>query len=789
MVCALAASIVAGCQADTTPAGLPVSVVDLRVLPNPASLGATLTITFRPIGDEANAFTARIASGTAPCAPVEQLAQCTYPLTGNEIPAGTEGTVSIEIVYGTATVARTEVELDFRPPVLTRAQLAIVDALQNTPWPFPIAGIGARAAVTVEVSEAATVSLTSEPEGIIASTSVDANTPTEVGFDFAEGGIPNGTYRVTVTARDAADQSAEATLEPITVDLVRPASPRLPLITHDNGDRRLSLDATDTDPQWATVLFTERTVTATPAIGFEAPWAAVRTIDRTISPLPAYHAAYRDSAGNLSDASDDPGVQGVPVTVRWHQFESIVGRYSDGRFDTRQRISQGNRISTTALRRTNGEVVQARTGIRTGFRARSTVAEQRPRFEHLLWEPARQRLFGYATNETWVKPQNADWQRLDGFHPRCPRGGSTAVAHDRAREVTVLICSDSAGIIDRSIYEHDGAQWREVSVEAPNDPRLAGQLAYDPKRRQLIFVTTWRTWGYDGRSFENVATTPTTWLQNSASLITDMSTERLLMIARDGTAVRLLQLDETWNEVGPIPARALLSSAYDEARNKVVVGGMGLQTGGFVQLELDAGGWSAAGLRGPFAGTDAVFDGRTLARIGLDDETWRLENNMWLRERHGQRMPTYWGRAVYDAQRQRLVMIESPRNVDAPSPSLHWEWDGIAWTVMGWSGHDGRFTVASRRIFCPGLRLERRPDRRPHAGHGWRTGSRSDSDVRRCRRMAGGCTSVRPHLECTDDVRLDQRPHDRHRRNSHVDAPRHDVDGDHDSDADVLPRF
>ena len=695
-----ACTFLLACGQDTEPPKEPppppdevVTIRDLAVRPARATRGDTLEAVFVPSGASPDAFVARFADREVACTASGREARCTYEVRGDEVASGTEAEIEVAVEHDGKALGTDIVTIDLEPPAISRVALEVVDDIELTPWPFSQAGIGARLIVTIDATDAASIELATEPRELGERFASDLASPGRFHATLSEGALADGRYAVLARASDDLGNTIDVDVGAVTIDLVRPPAPRSPRLHDCRGPcpgvdtpQALTLDVEDAEADASTLLFDGSDLGSATALFVRRPSPAATS---SVSPsvvLQGTFAAYRDVAGNLSDASSVPGLQGVTVDLRWHQQGDVCGVASLGRFDLRSRRPTGTAAGlepgcSPPIDRADGFSLRL-PRIDVGTVPRGTGPSGRPRrFDDLEWEPNRNRILAVTRHATWAQDAQG-WRELGGTQPSCGRDGR--LAHDRIRGVTVLVCENGVGFRARLLtYEHDGTAWREVPVPGPSP--VEGLLGYDPGGGRVIYVGAREdTWAYDGTEWRAVASTPVD--VSPGRFLSDPTRGELILMVGGGLegSTRTWVLGAAgWNRGADLPG-PVHDAAHDEARGTNVVRGRGSNRRGVALWTGDASEWHELPLRGAFvAFHDFVYDGNRQAVVSFaeDGEIQRHDNGAWFRERHGRLLPNWVDVVAYDHLRDRLVLIEAASNADVESPALHWEWDGTTWTA------------------------------------------------------------------------------------------------------------
>lgn len=697
--------VVMGPDAGAGPGRVRVSVAPQRVGP-----GAVVEVSVTGDGLDSSALSVVVLDRSVQCQGLADRARCSYRVRGDEVSPGATAPVELKVMRDDLEVGATSFVLDLEPPVITEVTSRVVDA-SGRAWPYSMAGIDARLEVDYSVSEAASVALVSTPRDLgPAARALEGR----LEVVLSERLVPNATYALRLRAVDLVGNAAEVLLDPVSVDLERPPSPTPPRLEVCRGAcdgantrRTLRTDIEAVEPQLTTIFLDGPDVlTSTRVHTLPPPLEPARSVIRGLE-LTGLYLAYQDEAGNFSDHSSQPGLQAAPLVVRWFAQGDLSAELGARRFEPGQRVPVQTigEVATGALELADGQVAQVGLG-EIGFEQRGTGPTGRPdALDAVVWEPSRGRLLALAAHQTWVD-EGQGWRRLFGPQPSCEGGHLT---HDRAREVTVLLCPRDRAW---STFEHDGTRWRERPSGIVYAPDQRGFLAYDPRAQEVAFVEQdGRTWGYDGDLWVPRVPTPS---GEVVAVLADHAGGRLHLfthveVSEGEQTCASWSLGSDWQLGESLPGE-VLGAVHDEASGQNLVWARASAHGGVQVWTGEPRLWRPVAIRGAFPTTGPVaFDGHrgALVRFGRDGERWQHVAGAWLRERLGQRLPTTWGVSAYDASRGRLVMLEDPDDAEGMSPTLHWEWDGATWTattgfsVQGHARHFGDPTGARALLFDP----------------------------------------------------------------------------------------
>lgn len=229
-------------------------------------------------------------------------------------------------------------------------------------------------------------------------------------------------------------------------------------------------------------------------------------------------------------------------------------------------------------------------------------------------------------------------------------------------------------------------QWTKLHPKTwPTGAHQAGQMVYDPSRRQLVLystpfdrsVATYVWTGVNWRNLE-ISSPPFRWLTVMAY---DEARGNIVLFGGDMSEGS--PLDETWvfqddawtqldTPTAPTP-RYGAAMAYDPIREEVIL----------------------------FGG----YDGS-----GFLDDTWAFDGTTWARLYPGANpTPRYGAQMTYDPRREQLLLYGGDAPIEGPGYRLTWAWDGAHWrpvrlrdglgrriTFFGMATVDGLPTVVAR---------------------------------------------------------------------------------------------
>ncbi|MEM7201654.1 MAG: hypothetical protein AAF628_15405 [Planctomycetota bacterium] len=279
-----------------------------------------------------------------------------------------------------------------------------------------------------------------------------------------------------------------------------------------------------------------------------------------------------------------------------------------------------------------------------------------------------------------------------------PEAGTHRLVYDSTRGRVLLLTRQNGPPL--SIWEWDGALWREIGPSSGPPGYTGFAAAYDSARRRVVvFGDDGKTWEWDGAGWARVATGPLPGARFGTNMAYDAARQRTVLFGGQGGRDDTWEWDgQRWTQRFPAtvpPARNVHSMAYDAARQRIVMFG-----GGAIfddTWEWDGTDWREGqpGTRPPGRHSgDMAYDvarrrivlyGGTggagpVAQLG---DTWEWDGTNWV-----QRTPAHSPgtrdnhRMAYDATRQRTVLfggIRTRPGLSRPLPAVTFEWDGTDW--------------------------------------------------------------------------------------------------------------
>lgn len=260
--------------------------------------------------------------------------------------------------------------------------------------------------------------------------------------------------------------------------------------------------------------------------------------------------------------------------------------------------------------------------------------------------------------DTWIWDGQA-WTELHPAHSPQPRCGHE-MAYDAARREVVLFGGFSKRGYFRHTWTWDGADWTKHRPPTTPSSRYHMGLAYDATNEEVVLFGgadgfyLGDTWTWDGTNWTKHPRRPAPFERfGTAMAYDDVGREVLLFGGAFQCYEQECPLRDTWtwdgvmwNQERPAsspPARALMSAAYDAARQRVVLfGGLG-------------------------------YSGRNLR------DTWTWDGQEWNREIPARSPPSRFGFGLaYHAAMQEVVLFGGFRHGTYLGDT--WTWDGADWT-------------------------------------------------------------------------------------------------------------
>lgn len=308
------------------------------------------------------------------------------------------------------------------------------------------------------------------------------------------------------------------------------------------------------------------------------------------------------------------------------------------------------------------------------------------------------------------------------------RDGAIAVDGDR-----VLFHVDRAGLAFPLLVDPalETGAWAQATPTASPPPRMAASLVFDVARSKAVLFGGGGgangssylndTWTYDGTTWSPVSIASPPETRAFASMAYDSTQHRTILFGGadcpGANCTTLIHLNDTWSfdgttwtKLSPTASpqtRAYAAMTYDSARQRVVlfggliddpVNGTGLDSDVW---EFDGTTWTFRGDQGPDVRKNAalvydsarqktvLFGGQALGANNVAyyaKDTWEWDGNGWTRintatSPSGREAPA----AVYDVNRQRVVLFGGFTNNGNTPINDTWEYDGTDWTKVATS--------------------------------------------------------------------------------------------------------
>jgi hypothetical protein len=446
-----------------------------------------------------------------------------------------------------------------------------------------------------------------------------------------------------------------------------------------------------------------------------------------------------DAAGNLSDASDAPGVQGSLVRhVRWfgelgpdapatqanpHLVE-LVPSFSDG-----ARVQRPDTIETPSA----ADVERAAFAGGGSMRAVGRSAWTRlapagelpgPRDRHALAydrDRGRAVLFGGGDASGFLGDlwewDGVRWSRaLEGTNRPSPRA-AMGMVYDAARGETLLFGGTTSGGPAAETWTWDGARWGRRSP--PRDPgaRFGFAIAYDSQRGRVVLFGGSSgagllddTWEWDGRTWLDTGARGPPARRDAAMAFDERRGRMVLFGGASGTG----ELEDTWELAAGSWSQISMSSpqggrqkhvmGYDEDRAAVIsFGGERIGANGSADRLEDAWEWSEAGGSRAWrpitwagtppsarAGSQLAYDSTRhgLLLFGGFGDTGRLGDLVLMRA--GRSEDVTPGTTAPGARRDAAIVLDRTNGElllfgghdGASWRSDTWRWNGVRWSQV-----------------------------------------------------------------------------------------------------------
>lgn len=407
-----------------------------------------------------------------------------------------------------------------------------------------------------------------------------------------------------------------------------------------------------------------------------------------LSTLSRVYAAVEDAEGNLSDASDAPGLQATAVEgARW--TATMLGKIPGENYPNPHRLLRVARLEAT---RDQPPELSVETS-NEDLRALATEGSGGVRSEaSLFWEPL----------ESSATP---------------PARAGAVMTFDRVRGRAQLFGGFAPTGRRRDLWEWDGRTWTERAPSA-NGPAqrddLAGAYMSRLERTVIFGGATLASnaghidelWSFDGRlgrwSMPVIENSRPSARAEHAIAYDDRRGRLLLFGGKNSAGERQNDLwswdGRAWTEVivdGERPSPRTTRIAYDSARDRLVLfGGVSNDVAQNDTWEWDGTSWTELHPEHrpePIAGHGMVYDEarRQVVLFGgivpglFTSDTWSWDGVDWTRRTPQHRPRGRTSHAIaYDAARRRVIVFGGYTLEVQPFDTLlgdTWEWDGEDW--------------------------------------------------------------------------------------------------------------
>ncbi|MBI5849901.1 MAG: hypothetical protein HZB39_02510 [Planctomycetes bacterium] len=258
--------------------------------------------------------------------------------------------------------------------------------------------------------------------------------------------------------------------------------------------------------------------------------------------------------------------------------------------------------------------------------------------------------------------QQENWTLAAPIHSP-PARGHAAMAYDEQRGVIVLFggAETSGASLLGDTWEWDGTDWRRVGTTSSPDARRAHAMAYDPIRRRVVLFGGLAaqsdrrsdTWEYDGTNWTMRNTLPFNDGRFDLGMAFDPVRRQLIRFGGGGAGGDYGDTQawtgSQWVLVGaggPTP-RSRFAMATDSVRDRIVLFGGSVDSGGSAGLRNDTWQWNGQSWQQVFPATippirlqfAMAFDAST-ARVvafggqtasGAERQTWAFDGRDWTR--------------------------------------------------------------------------------------------------------------------------------------------------------------
>ncbi|MEQ9500285.1 MAG: kelch repeat-containing protein [Deltaproteobacteria bacterium] len=318
----------------------------------------------------------------------------------------------------------------------------------------------------------------------------------------------------------------------------------------------------------------------------------------------------------------------------------------------------------------------------------------------IVFDASRQRVTRVDLSDATASMEEWDgtsWTALNVSSGALAPRREYAMAYDETRDRIVVFGGSSGGVESDETWEWNGTSWVEVATAGPRpDARRDATMFYDGERIMLFGGVSGGThfddlWAWDGNTWTAVPTSgPTPAPRRCAALAQDRASGRTVLFGGQAGTDALSDAwtwdGTSWTEVSPsgdAPPEGLFSTAYDEARERVVFAGD--VAGEIVTWEWDGRRWNdRSGSTAPPAGSwfDLAYDPgqQVVALTAAGGDVWAWDGAQWTDVGEGGSVATlvFGFETVFDRARNRIVAVGGP---DLMPGSLNlWEFDGALWS-------------------------------------------------------------------------------------------------------------
>lgn len=442
--------------------------------------------------------------------------------------------------------------------------------------------------------------------------------------------------------------------------------------------------------------------------------------------------AHRFVAALLLGALANGVALGQDCDVRYLESPQPDARssYAMAYDNVRQGVFLFGGVNTVNGRGTFGDFWRRRDGCWSAVAQGATRPTPR-RFAGMTFDRDQGRLFlfgglselGVTLNDVWEWDGEA-WTDQTPVSPfPAPARRRVAIAYDEVRHQIVVFGGASGSGANAETRVWEGDHWRLVAT-GPISPRQGAAMAFDAREGVIVLFGglfgsagyTNDTWKWDGVNWI---------LQNTGSNTPPgrhghaLSFDRVrhTTVLFGGMGVGNTPLPDTWEfdgtewNQGPpseVPARAFISSAYDEQAGKTIM------FGGYSNVNTDtyfSGTWYWDGTRwenptlrrvpphrvypavayDSARGVTVIVGGR--GNSGLLSDTWEWNGMAWsLKSAPAGQRPGIVERAAMTFDSRRNVAVHFGGQNDTLLSGETWEWDGISaqWSLKSQQGPSPR---------------------------------------------------------------------------------------------------